>query len=158
MRTRGVPGADERTRLRDSLGAALRRERAARRLSQRALAALAGCDRRTVERLEVGQLRPTTALVAALAHALAVPPGYSPAGRREQVEALRAELTAAAGASLVPSTAGGARRRRRRLRKARLAASAVAVPMLRARHREPPQRQAAREVPADVARAVWGYR
>ncbi|WP_200214971.1 helix-turn-helix domain-containing protein [Micromonospora coerulea] len=157
MRTRGVPGTDERARLRSTLGAALRRERVARRLSQRSLATLAGCDRRTVQRLEAGQLRPTTALVAALAHALAVPPGYAPAGRRELVDALRAELVAAAGPSLVESTPGGARRRRRRLRRARLAATRVAVPLVRAQRGLPPQRQAARVVPADVAQAVRRY-
>lgn len=131
-RTRGVPGADERARLRSTLGAVLRRERAERRLSQRTLATLAGCHPRTVERLEAGQLRPTTALIAALAHALAVPPGWSPAGRREEYLLLGAELAAAAGPSLVPSTPGGERRRRRRLRKARLAANRAALPMLRA--------------------------
>lgn len=157
-RTRGIPAPDEQARLRGSLGAALRRARAERRLSQRSLAALTGCHPRTVERLEAGQIRPTTAMVAALAHALAVPPGCSPPGRREQMETLRVELAAAAGPSLVPSTAGGARRRRRRLRKARLAASAVAVPILRAQHGLRPQRQAAREVPPDVARAVRRFR
>ncbi|WP_435120735.1 helix-turn-helix domain-containing protein [Micromonospora tulbaghiae] len=156
-RNRGTPGPDERARLRDFLGAALRRARAAHGLSQRALAALAGCHPRTVERLEVGRIRPTSALVDALAHALAVPPGHAPAGYREQVGAVRAELAAAAGPSLVPSTAGGARRRRRRLRKARLAASAVAVPMLRAQRGLRPVRQSDRTVPADVAQAVRRY-
>ncbi|MBM0238687.1 helix-turn-helix domain-containing protein, partial [Micromonospora sp. ATA32] len=105
--------------------------------------ALAGCDRRTVQRLEAGHRRPSSAMVAALAHALAVPPGYAPAGRREQVEVLRVELAAAAGPSLVESTPGGARRRRRRLRKARLAANRVAVPVLRAQRGLRPVRQAA---------------
>jgi transcriptional regulator with XRE-family HTH domain len=121
------------------------------------LAALAGCNRRTVERLESGRLRPTTALVAALAHALAVPPGWSPAGRRKAVDRLAAELAAAAGPSLVESTPGGERRRRRRLRKARLAANRVAVPILRARHGLQPQRMSARVVPAEVAAAARRY-
>lgn len=157
-RQRGTPGPVERARLRARFGAVLRRERAAHRLTQRGLAALVGCDRRTVERLECGQLRPTTALVAALAQALAIPPGWSPAGRSEAVEQLGAQLAAAAGPSLVESTPGGARRRRRRLRKARLAADHVAVPMLLARRGLPPVGQATREVPADVAAAVRSYR
>ncbi|MGI5182238.1 helix-turn-helix domain-containing protein [Dactylosporangium sp. CA-152071] len=128
------PGPTEQARLRASLGAVLRRERARASLSQRRLAALAGCHARTVERLEVGQLRPTTALLAALAHALVVPAGYSPAGRRTAVLEVAALLEGAAGASLVVSTDGGERRRRRRLRKARLAANAAALPALRARH------------------------
>jgi transcriptional regulator with XRE-family HTH domain len=154
---RGVPDPVEREQLRATLAEVLRRERAARRLSQRHLAALAGCHPRTVERLEAGRLRPTTALLAALAHALAVPPGWSPAGRREAVDALRAELAAAAGPSLVESSPGGARRRRRRLRKARLVANRAALPMLRARHGLLPQRTALDEAAA-IVQAARRYR
>lgn len=131
-RTRGVPVPAEREQLRASLGAVLRRERAAAGLSQRRLAGLAGCHPRTVERLEAGQLRPTSAILAALAHALAVPPGYSV--NRAAVAELVATLTVAAGPSVVASTPGSERRRRRRLRKARLVANAAALPVLRARH------------------------
>jgi transcriptional regulator with XRE-family HTH domain len=156
---RGVPGPVEREQLRATLAAVLRRERAACRLSQRNLAALAGCHPRTVERLEAGQLRPTTGLVAALAHALAVPPGYSPAGRRTAVAELCAVLEAAAGPSLVTSTPGGARRRRRRLRKARVAANRAALPMLRARHGLLPQRTAAAlDEAAAIVQAARRYR
>lgn len=156
---RGTPDPGERARLRASVGAVLRRERLAHRLSQHALAALAGCHPRTVERVEAGRIRPTTGLLEALAVALVVPPGWSMSRpRRESVEAMRAELAAAAGPSLVESTPGGERRRRRRLRRARLAAASVAIPVLRARHGLRPQRQAARVVPAEVAAAVWRYR
>lgn len=132
--TRVLPALVERDRLRATLGVVLRRERARAALSQRRLAALSGCHPRTVERLEAGQLRPTTALLAALAHALAVPAGYSPAGRRIAVLEMAVLLEVAAGASLVISTEGGERRRRRRLRRARLAANRAALPGLRARH------------------------
>jgi len=153
-----VPDPAEQDQLRASVGAVVRRERVARRLSQRALAALAGCDRRTVQRVEGGQLRPTEALLAALAHALVMPPGWSPRSRVAAVDALRAELVAAAGASLVPSTPGGARRRLRRLRRARVAANHAALPALRARHGLPRQRQAVRVVSPAVADAVRRYR
>jgi len=136
----------------------LRRERAAHRLSQRALAALAGCHPRTIERLETGRLRPTSALVDALAHALAVPPGWFPRGRVAAVDGLRAELVTAAGPSLVLSTPGGARRRRRRLRRARLAANHTALPLLRVQRGLHPQRQARRTVPPAVAEAARRYR
>jgi len=128
---RGVPGLVERERLCASVGAALRHARASAGLSQVALAVLAGCDRRTVQRLEAGQLRPTTALLAALAHALTVPPGWSTSGRRTVTAGLLDELEAAAGLSLVAASASRARWRRRRYRRARLAASRAAVPVLR---------------------------
>jgi transcriptional regulator with XRE-family HTH domain len=125
----GAPGAEERAQLVAGVGALVAAHRRAVCLSQRRLAELAGCDRRTVERLEVGRIRPTTALLYALAHALTVPPGYAP--DRPAVAVLAGALVQSAGASLVPSTPGGARRRRRRLRKARRAANAAAVPVLR---------------------------
>lgn len=76
-------------------------------------------------------MRPTTALLHALAWALVTEPGWSP--RRAEIEAEQARLAALAGDSVVPSTPGGERRRRRRLRKARLAANAAALPALRAK-------------------------
>lgn len=129
----GTPDPVEQVRIRATVGAAVRTRRRAAGLSQRALAALAGCHPRTIERLETGRIRPTTGLLAALAYALTVPPGYTPAGRRAAVDELCAFLEDVAGPSLVPSTPGGARRRRRRLRAARLAANAKALPPLRAR-------------------------
>ena len=129
----GVPDAVERERLRASVGAALRHARIQAGRSQRTLAALAGCDRRTVQRLEAGGLRPTEALLAALAHALTVPPGWSPAGRRAATAVLLVELEAAAGPSLVLASGRRARWRRRRHRTAYRAASRSALPMLRVR-------------------------
>lgn len=113
---RGVPGSAERALLRASLGAALRRARGQARLTQVRLAALAGCDRRTVQRLEAGQMRPSTALLAALAWALACPPGWSPQPGR--AAGLAAVLEAAAGASLVTASPQRVRWRRHRLRDA----------------------------------------
>jgi transcriptional regulator with XRE-family HTH domain len=124
-----VPGAAEREHLRVSLGALLRRERGVAGLSQRRLAELAGCHPRTVERLERGQLRPTSALLVALAHALAIPAGWSL--NAAKVEKVRVRLVEAAGVSLVESTPGGARRRRRRMRKARQSVRRTAALRLR---------------------------
>lgn len=128
----GVPDAVERERLRSSVGAALRHARAEAGISQRRLAVLAGCDRRTVQRLEAGTMRPSTALVRALAHAITVPPGWAPAGRRAHTAALLAELETAADTSLVLASGRRARWRRRRHRAAARAASKVALPSLRA--------------------------
>ncbi|MEV4708873.1 helix-turn-helix transcriptional regulator [Actinoplanes sp. NPDC049316] len=144
-----MPDVAERERLRASVGAVLRRARATARLSQPALAVLAGCDRRTVQRLEAGQLRPTTALLAALAHALSVPPGWSPAGRRRETAALRLELEAAAGGSLVQASARRERWRRRRHRRAYRAASKAALPFLRAQLARREAAMAARLAEAD---------
>lgn len=126
----GRPDPVEREQIRVSLGAVLRQARGEVGLSQRRLAALAGCDRRSVERLEAGQRRPTSALLDALAQALMTPPGWSV--NRARVDVMRVRLAVAAGPSLVESTPGGARRRRRRLRKARLAANRAASPLIRA--------------------------
>lgn len=126
----GRPDPAERERIRVSLGAVLRQARGEVGLSQRRLAALAGCHARSVERLEAGSRRPTTALLDALAQALVTPPGWSV--NRARVDAMRVRLAAAAGPSLVESTPGGARRRRRRLQKARSAANRAASPLIRA--------------------------
>lgn len=113
----GVPDPVERAALAASLGELLRRARAAAGLTQAALAALAGCHRRTVQRVESGRLRPTSALLEALAHALATPPGRQVDAAA--VRAVQAALLRAGGHSVVVSTPGGAHRRRRRLRAAR---------------------------------------
>jgi transcriptional regulator with XRE-family HTH domain len=127
----GRPGPAEARQLAGGLGRLLAEHRAAVGISRRQLAGLAGCCASMLSRLEVGARRPSTELLGVLAHALVVPPGYGPHQFAGQVEALTVALAHAAGGSLVESTPGGARRRRRRLRRARLAADAAAVPVLR---------------------------
>ncbi|MFI5931280.1 helix-turn-helix domain-containing protein [Actinoplanes sp. NPDC051494] len=121
----GVTGDAERQRLRASLGAALRRARARRRMTQASLALLAGCHLRSVQRLEAGVMRPTTALLEALATALVAPAGVR--ADRVRVAQVAAALSREAGESLRESTPGGARRRRRRMRDARRAARKAAA-------------------------------
>lgn len=97
-----VPPA-ERVQLSTSVGALLRVERLAAGYGTRRLAAAIGCDRRTVQRLEAGQLRPRRCLLAYLAAALAP----------DDPEPLRTRLIAAAGPLLRPDTPGAIRRRQR---------------------------------------------
>lgn len=129
----GRPEWAEQERIRLGVGARLVDGRGRRGLTQRQLADLAGCARSTVERLEVGRIRPTTALLRALAHALAVPPGFTPSPERlAAVEALWATLAGLAGPSLVQSTPEGQRRRERALRRSRRAVNAAVLPAMRA--------------------------
>ncbi|GAA4024966.1 hypothetical protein GCM10022247_56770 [Allokutzneria multivorans] len=80
--------------LRRTFGALLWRERLAQGLRQVDLAALAGLDRRTVERLEAGSVRPSTSSTRKLAVALR-------RGRDElAVAVLDLDLQEAAGSSL----------------------------------------------------------
>jgi transcriptional regulator with XRE-family HTH domain len=88
-----VPDRAEQVRLRSTLGVVLRLERG--HWTQQELADAAGLDRRTIDRLENGQRRPSTVSVWKIARALR--PGDS---LREQV-ALDERLCRAAGHSLV---------------------------------------------------------
>lgn len=132
----GVPDPVERAALAASLGELLRRARAAAGLTQAALAALAGCHRRTVQRVESGHLRPTSALLEALAHALVTPPGHPVDSAA--VGAVRAALVHAGGHSVVVSTPGGQRRRRRLLRRARKVVDQAAAQTAAGGRRRPP--------------------
>ena len=92
-RRHAVPERTEQGRLRSGFGAVLRVERG--RTTQAQLADAAGLDRRTIDRLENGQRRPSTVSVWKIARALR--PGDS---LRDRV-ALDERLRRAAGASLV---------------------------------------------------------
>ncbi|SEC95202.1 Helix-turn-helix [Amycolatopsis tolypomycina] len=94
----------ERAQLRATLGALLTAERLAGGWSVRRLARAAGLDRRTLQRLAAGTMRPREVTLHALASVLAVnDPGP-----------LAARLLTAAGPSLRPNTDGAVRRRRHR--------------------------------------------
>jgi len=58
-----------------AFGAVLRRERRARELSQRALAEKAGLSEKHVGEIERGRRFPRLRTIAALEHALGLPPG-----------------------------------------------------------------------------------
>jgi len=88
-----VPDRAERMRLTSGFGAVLRVERG--HVTQAQLADAAGLDRRTIDRLENGQRRPSTSSVWKIARALR--PGDS---LRDRV-ALDERLRRAAGPSLV---------------------------------------------------------
>jgi len=88
-----VPDRAEQVRLRSTLGAVLRVERGS--WSQAQLASAAGLDRRTIDRLENGQRRPSTVSVWRIARAL-----RAGGTVRDQV-ALDERLRQAAGRSLV---------------------------------------------------------
>jgi transcriptional regulator with XRE-family HTH domain len=128
-----VPTGPERASLRALLGDTLRRYRERAGLSQVRLAELAGVNRHTVERLEYGERRPTPAMLAALARALA--------GDDREAEQLAALLATAAGASLRVDTPGGVERRIRRteqavraeLRRQRAAAAGATIRPARGR-------------------------
>ena len=92
-RRHAVPDRAERVNLAATLGMVLRAERG--HVTQQQLADAAGLDRRTVDRLENGQRRPSTVSVWKIARALR--PGDS---LRDQV-ALDERLRRAAGRSLV---------------------------------------------------------
>ena len=92
-RRHAVPERTEQGRLRSGFGAVLRVERG--HTTQAQLADAAGLDRRTVDRLENGQRRPSTSSVWRIARALR--PGDS---LRDRV-ALDERLRRAAGSSLV---------------------------------------------------------
>jgi len=89
----GVPDRAEQVRLASTFGTVLRLERG--HVTQQQLADAAGLDRRTVDRLENGQRRPSTVSVWKIARALR--PGDS---LRDRV-ALDERLRRAAGRSLV---------------------------------------------------------
>ncbi|MGW5743833.1 helix-turn-helix domain-containing protein [Amycolatopsis sp. NPDC003861] len=91
----------ERARLRATLGTLLTTERVAAGWSVRRLARAAGLDRRTLQRLAAGTMRPREVTLAALASVLAV----------DDPRPLAARLLAAAGPSLRPNTDGAVRRR-----------------------------------------------
>ena len=88
-----VPDRAERLRLRSTFGAVLRVERG--HVTQQQLADAAGLDRRSIDRMENGQRRPSTSSVWKIARALR--PGDS---LRDRV-ALDERLRRAAGRSLV---------------------------------------------------------
>jgi len=88
-----VPDRTEQVRLRSTLGVVLRSERG--HWSQQELADAAGLDRRTIDRLENGQRRPSTVSVWRIARAL-----RAGGTVRDQV-ALDERLRRAAGHSLV---------------------------------------------------------
>ena len=90
-----VPDRPERMRLTSGFGAVLRVERGGAGMTQQQLGDAAGLDRRTIDRLENGQRRPSTVSVWKIARALR--PGDS---LRDRV-ALDERLRRAAGRSLV---------------------------------------------------------
>jgi len=92
-RRHAVPERAEQGRLRSGFGAVLRLERG--RTTQQMLADAAGLDRRSIDRLEQGQRRPSTVSIWRIARALR--PGDS---MRDRV-ALDERLRRAAGRSLV---------------------------------------------------------
>ena len=92
-RRHAVPERAEQVRLRSGFGAVLRVERG--HVTQAQLADAAGLDRRSIDRLEQGQRRPSTVSVWRIARALR--PGDS---LRDRV-ALDERLRRAAGSSLV---------------------------------------------------------
>jgi len=92
-RRHAVPDRAEQVRLRSTFGAVLRLERG--HWTQQQLGDAAGLDRRTIDRLENGQRRPSTVSVWKIARALR--PGDS---QRDKV-ALDERLRRAAGSSLV---------------------------------------------------------
>lgn len=98
-----VPPAEQRL-LRTHLGALLRAERRAAGLGTRRLALAVGCDRRTLQRLEVGQQRPRLVLLRYLASVLAV----------DDPAPLAERLIEAAGSSIRPDTPTSVRQRRKR--------------------------------------------
>ena len=88
-----LPDRPEQVRLRSTLGVVLRLERGS--WSQAQLAAAAGLDRRTIDRLENGQRRPSTVSIWRIARAL-----RANGTMRDQV-ALDERLRQAAGRSLL---------------------------------------------------------
>ena len=88
-----VPDRAEQVRLRSTLGVVLRVERG--HWSQQQLADVAGLDRRTVDRLENGQRRPSTVSIWKIARALRA------GGTLRDRVALDERLRQAAGRSLV---------------------------------------------------------
>jgi len=88
-----VPDRAEQTRLRSTFGAVLRLERG--HWKQQQLADAAGLDRRTIDRLEGGQRRPSTVSIWRIARAL------RPHGTLRDRVALDERLRRAAGPSLV---------------------------------------------------------
>ena len=90
-----VPDRAEQVRLRSGFGAVLRVESGGAGMTQQQLADAAGLDRRTIDRLENGQRRPSTVSIWRIARALR--PGDS---LRDRV-ALDERLRRAAGHSLV---------------------------------------------------------
>ena len=94
-RRHAVPDRPERMRLTSGFGAVLRVERGGAGMTQQQLGDAAGLDRRTIDRLENGQRRPSTSSVWKIARALR--PGDS---LRDRV-ALDERLRRAAGRSLV---------------------------------------------------------
>lgn len=111
----GIPNAAEQSRLTATLGAVLRELRADAGMTQDVLGARAGVARRSVQDLEGGRRRPSSAMLQALAVGLTrtIPPC------RADWEPLFARLQSAAGGSLVTDSPGGVRRRERRLRDAK---------------------------------------
>jgi transcriptional regulator with XRE-family HTH domain len=109
-RTGRVPPA-ERARLCSALGALLTAERVTAGWSVRRLARAAGVDRRTLQRLAAGTMRPREVTLHALASVLAV----------DDPRPLAARLLAAAGPSLRPNTDGAVRRRMHRAGRALVA-------------------------------------
>jgi transcriptional regulator with XRE-family HTH domain len=130
----GVPTGTEAFTLRALLGGTLKKYRDRAGMSQATLAERAGVDRRTVERLESGQRRPTPAMLAALADALADRDA-------EAAVDIAARLAIASGASLRVDTSVGVERRMRRLEAAtrfelhQLAAERAGGRMVRVRAR-----------------------
>lgn len=120
VQTRGNAAltAEQRARLRASLGAELRALRAEFGISQWVLSVRAGVARSTVERLESGERRPSPSMLASLV--VAAPWSVPPRKRvpHEVQVAWFGRLVAAAGTELVADTPGGLRRRSRRLRSA----------------------------------------
>ena len=94
-RRHAVPGRPERMRLTSGFGAVLRVERGGAGMTQQQLGDAAGLDRRTVDRLECGQRRPSTVSVWRIARAL------RPRGTLRDRVALDERLRRAAGPSLV---------------------------------------------------------
>jgi len=88
-----VPDRAEQVRLRSTLGVVLRVERG--NLTQQELADAAGVDRRTIDRLENGQRRPSTVSIWKIARAL------RPGDSQQDRVALDERLRQAAGRSLV---------------------------------------------------------
>jgi len=88
-----VPDRAEQLRLRSTFGAVLRLERG--HVTQAQLADAAGLDRRTIDRLENGQRRPSTVSIWRIARAL------RPRGTLRDRVALDERLRRAAGPSLV---------------------------------------------------------
>lgn len=111
----GTPDIDEQSTLIRTLGAGLRAARLEAGMTQRVLALRSGVSHRSLQDLEAGRRRPSTAML----HALAVGSTrrIRPVGGLDPAVVVE-QLVAAAGDSLVVDTPGGVRRRQRRLRDA----------------------------------------